>query len=110
MPGSKRSVQSYPVRPSHRRNLDPAALAAIAKNHFDTVSVDGAEMVAAHGAIEKLSVRPEGRELRLTVTMRPKVADEVARETIARYNAFLEETTGYTSKERARRLRKSAGE
>ncbi len=42
--------------------------------------------------------------------MDPKVPEEVARETIARYNRFLEDVTGYTSKERARRLRKeSAG-
>ncbi len=40
--------------------------------------------------------------------MNPKVTEEVARETIARYNRFLEETTGYSSKERAKRLRKSA--
>ena len=36
--------------------------------------------------------------------------EAVARESIARYNRFLEEASGYTAKERARRLRKTAGE
>ncbi len=40
--------------------------------------------------------------------MNPKVPEEVARETIARYNRFLEEATGFSAKERAKRLRKSA--
>ncbi len=40
--------------------------------------------------------------------MDPKVPEEVARETIRRYNAFLEDATGFTAKERAKRLKKSA--
>jgi hypothetical protein len=40
--------------------------------------------------------------------MNPKVPEEVARETIARYNRFLEETCGYSSKERAKRLKKAS--
>jgi hypothetical protein len=42
------------------------------------------------------------------VTMNPKVPVEVAAETVSRYNRFLEETCGYTTKERAKRLKKSA--
>jgi len=44
------------------------------------------------------------------VRTNPRVDEAVARESIARYNRFLEEVTGYSSKERARRLRKSAGD
>jgi hypothetical protein len=111
VPGDRRApVQRYPVRATHRKNLDPAALEAIAGEYFEGVERDG-EAVSGHwGAIGNLSVRADRRELAVDLTMDPSVPDEVQRETIDRYNRFLEAATGYSSKERARRLRKSAGE
>ena len=96
------------MRPSHRGNLAPAALEQLARAHFETVRTDGEAVAASYGAIAELTVRPVGRELAVEVRMDPKVPEEVARETIARYNRFLEEATGFSAKERARRLRKSA--
>ncbi|HLN51546.1 MAG TPA: DUF5611 family protein [Thermoplasmata archaeon] len=101
-------MQKYPVRTRNRGNLAPEALARILRTHFESVTVDGASVSASYGAIERLTVRAEGRDLSVEVSMNPKVLDEVARETIARYNRFLEETTGFSTKERAKRLRKSA--
>jgi hypothetical protein len=102
-------VQKYPVRTSHRAHLNPTDLERIVRTHFSSGELTGDAVAASFGAIERLVVRPEGRELAVEVTMNPKVPEEVARDTIARYNRFLEEATGYSSKERARRLRKSAG-
>jgi len=99
-------VQKYPVRPSHRPNLAPEALERILKNHFESVGGAGPERTASWGAISRLSARADGRELLVDVTMNPKVSEDVARETIARYNRFLEETSGYSTKERAKRLKK----
>jgi hypothetical protein len=101
-------VQKYPVRPTHRRNLDGAALLEIARLHFDEASADGSAVTARWGAIDRLRVSADGKELAVDLTMNPKVENAVASETIARYNRFLEEATGYTAKERAKRLRKSA--
>jgi hypothetical protein len=101
-------VQKYPVRPSHRPNLAPEALERILRTHFESVGGAGPERTASWGAISRLSARADGRELLVEVTMNPKVSVEVAAETIARYNRFLEETCGYTTKERAKRLKKSA--
>jgi hypothetical protein len=101
-------VQDYPVRATHRRNLGAEALAAIARNCFGTAEVDGNAAVVMYGAIARLSASGNGKELRIDVQMNPKVPEETARETIARYNRFLEEVTGFSSKERAKRLRKSA--
>jgi hypothetical protein len=102
-------VQRYPVRTSHRGNLSPAALARLLQESFGDSSVEGGSATAAFGAIVRLSASPDGRELAVEVAMNPKVPDEVARETIARYNRFLEQATGFSAKERAKRLRKSAG-
>jgi hypothetical protein len=101
-------VQKYPVRPTHRKNLDAAPLLAIARTHFGVAESDGSAVTARWGALERLSVRGENKELVVDLTMNPKVDVGVAAETIARYNRFLEETTGYSAKERAKRLRKSA--
>ena len=103
-------MQTYPVRPSHRRNLSAAALEAILKECFGEAHIEGDAVVGAYGAISRIVVRPVERELSVDPTMNPQVAEDVAGETIRRYNQFLEAATGYSSKERAKRLRKSAGQ
>lgn len=102
-------MQRYPVRPSHRVNLGPEALVRLAREHFGSAEPVGDGVRTAYGAIASLVVRGDRRELLVDVTMNPQVDEAVARETIGRYNRFLESTTGYSAKERARRLRKSAG-
>ncbi len=98
------------MRVSHRANLRPEALEEIARSAFGSAARDGSTVSARFGALESLTVSADGKELRLEVVMNPKVADEIARETIARYNRFLQEATGYSAKERAKRARKSPGE
>ncbi|MGI0132245.1 MAG: DUF5611 family protein [Thermoplasmata archaeon] len=100
-------MQKYPVRPSHRANLAPEALEPVARGFFDAVRREGEGIVGQFGAISRIAVRSAGRELAVDVTMNPQVPPEVQAETIRRYNRFLEDATGYSSKERAKRLRKS---
>lgn len=102
-------MQSYPVRASHRARLEPESLERLVAEHFGGAERTGESVRASYGAISRLVVRGANRELVVDLAMNPKVPEDVARETIGRYNRFLEETTGYNAKERARRLRKSAG-
>ena len=101
-------MQNYPVRSSHRANLTAEGIERVARVHFESVTSGPDGVSASFGAITRIVARPAGRELAVEVTMNPKVPGEVARETIGRYNRFLEEVTGFSSKERAKRLRKSA--
>lgn len=103
-------MQTYPVRASHRANLALPALERVLKESLGTASVEGDGVVASFGAISRLVARPSGRDLSVALTMDPKVPEDVARETIRRYNDFLEAATGFSAKERAKRLRKSASE
>jgi hypothetical protein len=103
-------MQHYPVRATHRKNLDGASLETICRTHFDEVTREGPSVTSHWGAIVRLTVRSAGKELEVDLTMNPKVELAVAAETVQRYNAFLAEATGFTAKERAKRLRKSAGE
>lgn len=101
-------MQRYPVRSNHRANLNVETLESLCRAHFESVRREETAVFASYGAIAHLKAWADGRELALDVTMDPKVDPPVAAETIRRYNRFLEETTGFTSKERARRLKKSA--
>lgn len=101
-------MQRYPVRATHRGSLTTEAIAERAREQFGSAEIQGPSVSASFGAIAQLTVRVEGRELVVDVTMNPKVPNEVASETIARYNRFLESVTGFSAKERAKRLRKSA--
>ncbi|HYB78327.1 MAG TPA: DUF5611 family protein [Thermoplasmata archaeon] len=102
-------MQKYPVRAADRKNLTLPALEEILRGCFGEARTEGDVAVAVYGAISRLAVRPEGRELWVDPKMNPQVTEDVARETIRRYNQFLETATGFSAKERAKRLRKSAG-
>ena len=102
-------MQSYPVRTSHRANLRPDTLRELAAASFGDGRVDGEGVETSFGALVRLRAGAVGKELGVEVTMNPKVSDELARETIRRYNEFLEAATGYSAKERAKRARKSSG-
>jgi hypothetical protein len=102
-------VQKYPVRNTHRAHLAPSDLLPLARTSFETAEIEGAAVVARFGAIVRLAAQAEGKELLIDVTMDPKVPEAVAADTIKRYNQFLADATGFSAKERAKRLRKSPG-
>ncbi|HZY71197.1 MAG TPA: DUF5611 family protein [Thermoplasmata archaeon] len=103
-------MQSYPVRATRRRELTPETIERLAQEHFESATRQGDTVRTAYGALAALAVRADGKALEVDVTMNPKVPEDVARETIRRYNNFLEAATGFTAKERAKRLQKAAKE
>jgi len=102
-------VQRYPVRPAARANLNLPALEAICRDHLGSATRDEKAVHAAWGAVTRFATWPEAKELVVDLATNPQVPPEVAAETVQRYNRFLEAATGYSAKERAKRLRKSAG-
>lgn len=102
-------MQRYPVRRDHVARLNLGAIQSAAQEAFGTADSDGSIVRARFGALEELRARPIGKELEVETRMNPKVPVDTAAETVRRYNQFLEATTGYSSKERAKRMRKSAG-
>ncbi len=102
-------MQRYPVRRDHLAGLNLPDLETVARTTFGAAERDGEFVRANFGALEELRVRAVGKELEVETRMNPKVPVDTAAETVRRYNQFLEAATGYSSKERAKRLRKSAG-
>ncbi|MGI0053038.1 MAG: DUF5611 family protein [Thermoplasmata archaeon] len=101
-------MQRYPVRASHRAGLRKEALEILCREHFGSAELDGDKIRASFGALASLTVWVDGKELAVEVEMQPKVEPELQAETVQRYYRFLTSATGYSSKERASRLRKSA--
>jgi hypothetical protein len=101
-------VQRYPVRNTHRSRLTTTALEETARAVFGEARVEGDRVSCRFGAITSLATWAEGKELAVDVHTDPSVDAATQAESIRRYNQFLEEATGFSSKERAKRLRKSA--
>ncbi len=101
-------MRAYELRRGHGKNLEGDKLRAIVAESFDSATVEGGKVVASYGAIEKLTVWTDGKQLFVDMTMKPGVPDAVATETISRNNRFLVAATGYTAKERAKKAQDAA--
>jgi len=67
--------------------------------------------VSSFGALKEIVAWPAKKNiLGIDTKMDTTVANEVAQETIKAYNKFLETATGFTSKERGKRIQKKAKE
>ena len=101
------------IKRGHWRVVDGDGLKNLMEDFFDTpVSVedDGWHMVE-YGALKPLKVKMDSKtELEVISITDPDVADNVASESIRRYNKFLEAATGFNSKQRSKRLQKKAKE
>ena len=66
---------------------------------------DGDCLVASYGALGELRVQVKSKAvLAIDTNMKTDVSNDVASDTIRRYNDFLLAATGFTSKERKKRL------
>lgn len=101
-------MRAYELRRGHGKNLEGDRLRAIAADAFGAATVDGGKVVASFGAIDKLTAWTDGKQLFVEMTMKTGVPDDLATDTIARNNRFLEAATGYTAKERSKRAQQQA--
>ncbi|MCK5414379.1 MAG: DUF5611 family protein [Thermoplasmata archaeon] len=101
------------IKRGHWRVVDGDGLKNLMEDFFDTpVSVedDGWHLVE-YGALKPLKVKMNSKnELEVITIADPDVANDVASESIRRYNKFLEAATGFNSKQRSKRLQKKAKE
>jgi len=101
------------IKRGHWRVVDGDGLKNLMEDYFDTpVSVedDGWHLVE-YGALKPLKVKINSKsELEVITISDPDVANDVASESIRRYNKFLEAATGFNTKQRSKRLQKKAKE
>ena len=100
-------MNEYDVKRGHFSNIEGDKLGDVMKEIFGNVKKDGKNMVSSYGALDKLVVGPPTKtKIQIETVMNPKVENDVASETIKRYNDFLLRVTGFTSKERKKRAQK----
>jgi len=64
----------------------------------------------SYGAIERMEVWLDGKNLCIETTSNKRASDEVVLDTNRRFRLFLTKATGYTSKERIKQAKKEVEE
>jgi len=106
---SRKTMQEYEVRRGHQDNIEPEKLKAHMTDAFGNVSEKDGKLASSFGAIKEIVAWPcKKNVLCVDTKMDTSVTNEVAQETVQAYNKFLEAATGFTSKERSKRLQKKA--
>lgn len=101
----------FDIKRGHFKKLENDGLKNIMADVFGEVSSEGDMLVASFGSIKKIKVKLINKStLWVETETDPGTPDEVAHETIKRYNIFMERATGFTSKQRRERLTKKAKE
>ena len=101
-------MRSYQLRRGWGKRLAGDSLRAIAASVLGSADEAGGKVVASFGACTRLTAWTDGKALFVETEMNPGVPDDVAAKTISTFNRFLEQATGYSAKERAKRAQQSA--
>ncbi|MCD4844206.1 MAG: DUF5611 family protein [Methanosarcinales archaeon] len=77
-------------------------------NFPDHVTQENEKLIASYGAIQKMEVWIDNKKLHLETESNPSATDEEIIETNKRFRKFLDEATGYSSKQRVKMAKKEA--
>jgi hypothetical protein len=99
----------YDIKRGHFKNIEGDGLKNLMIEIFgDATEINGA-IITNFGAMKELRVKVVDRSiLSVETESEMDVSDDVAIDTIRRFNEFLEAATGFNSKQRKDRLNKKA--
>jgi hypothetical protein len=101
----------YDIRKGHYPELEGDGLRNIMTATFGNVKEEEGKLVSSYGAISRVEARIVSKTSIAIVSDTDKSKPlDVQAETIKQWNIFLEAATGFTSKERSKRLQKKAKE
>ncbi len=104
-------MQTLDIKRGHYKNLESMGLDNLMTEVFGNVEKDGEKYLANYGAMKPITVWLKSKkELIVDISTDPNVDDETAMKTIRAKNDFLQRATGFSSKERSKRLQKKAKE
>ncbi len=99
----------YDIKRGHFKNIEGDKLKEIMERYFGEVEEKDGKLSTKYGAIDHLDIWVEGRTgLWVDIEMNEDVEDDVAMDTISKWNKFLLETTGFNAKKRRDRAKKKA--
>ncbi len=97
-------MRYYSFKRGHKKTLED--IGNIMKELFGEVREENGHLIASFGALERIDVWLEGNKL-AAETRSKKVESDLAQETLRRWNDFLFRVTGYTAKERKKKMTKT---
>jgi len=102
-------IMEYDIKRGYYKNLDEGGLQNIMAEIFGDVTEEGDALVSSYGAMRELRVCVLSKSsMSVETESDTEVSDEVALETIRKFNKFLEAATGFNTKQRKDRLNKKA--
>ncbi|MCK4614296.1 MAG: DUF5611 family protein [Thermoplasmata archaeon] len=101
-------MRDYDIKRGHFKNIE-GKIETIAEEVFGEFEKTGEKIITSFGALKKLEFWLEGKtKLWVDTEMEKDVDDSTAMETHKRYNGLLLRLTGYTAKQRAKRVKDKA--
>lgn len=104
-------MQTFDIKRGHYKNLESEGLEKIMTEIFGEVEREGEKFKANYGAMKPITVWLKGKkELCMDIVTEKDVSEDTAIKTIKAKNEFLLKATGFSAKERSKRLQKRAKE
>ncbi len=97
-------MRLYDFKRGHKKTLDE--IENIMRELFGDVRKENEHLLASFGALEKIEVWIENGKM-AAETESKKVDSSLAQETLRKWNDFLFRVTGYTAKERKKKMTKT---
>ncbi len=101
----------HDIKRGHYKNVEGDGLRGLLEQHFggSVEQTPDGWLTTSYGAITSIRAKLVSKDRFEVLSETDKGANpEVAAETIRRWNTFLEAATGFTAKERSKRLQKKA--
>ena len=100
-------IQIYKLKRGFKPEID--RIREVMEMSFpDHVTQENEKLTASYGAIQKMEVWIDNKKLHLETESNPGATDEEIIETNKRFRKFLDEATGYSSKQRVKAAKKEA--
>jgi len=100
-------MHEYPIKRQNQRIMtDKSALKSIIQEIFGECTEEENCFTTSYGALKLLKIRVNKNQLCVETEMNKDVSEQIGVETRKKYNLLLERVTGYTSKERSKKLQK----
>ena len=101
----------YDIKKGNYGNLEGDGLRKMIEAAFGSAKNEGEVLVSAYGAMTRIEVRLISKtSMDISAVSDKSASPDLAADTIKRWNEFLEQATGFSSKERRNRLQKKAKE
>ncbi len=99
----------YDIKKGNYGKLEGDGLKKMMEAAFGSVKEEGGALVSSYGAMTRIEVRVVSKtSMDISAVTDKGASPDLAADTIKRWNEFLEQATGFSSKERRNRLQKKA--